>query len=618
VETEKSSHTPLQSLDAGKASPLAPGVDGLSSNGGNCLVAVDQLNGITSKIPCLIFQFLLRKDGSMALPFASEGVYKLFKVSPEEVKEDAALIFAAIHPDDRDLVLSSIRRSGETLSPWQYDFRVLFADGSQLRLFAHSLPEQQGDGSVVWHGFVVDISNLGVKYGESAAVTSGGEMERKIGHRFLATIAQEFRSPLSLLASSTDILERYGSRLPEVRLAEQHQNVITAKKKFSELLDTMLDYCRLEKEGAPDCPQVINFAEVCQEVVAEFQKEYGQRYRFVVSISPDCGMVLLDEVQFRRMLGNLLRNAFRFTLPGGTVTMKVEREKKCLLLDLTDTGIGIPPEDRQRVFEPFHCGGNAGNMKGLGLGLAIVREILAQIGGTIMLTGEVGRGTGVRVEIPVGQLLDQAEEQSRYAILVIEDDPLLCKNMELILQMEGFEVRTAADGMIGQALIAEKKPDLILCDILMPGMDGHTFLEGMKKNPDFSDILFIFVTALSEHADIRRGMLAGADDYLTKPFSTDDLITAVNGRLRKLEALRNRSIPVTDAAEQEILRSRISAREREVLILVGRGVTTREIAEQLFISPKTVEVHRSKLMKKLEVVNAVGLAPWATIAEKMQ
>ncbi len=590
----------------------------LTSNSGTPLLTAQQIIDISSKFPYLLYQFVQRKNGTMALPFASEGVYRLFRVSPEEVKEDAAAIFAAIHPDDRALVLSSIRHSSETLTPWQQDFRVLFADGSQYRLFAHSLPEEQSDENLVWHGFVVDITSLIEKYGEFAGAERSGEMERKIRNQFLATIAHEFRSPLSLLASSTEILDRYGSRLPEARLVEQHKNIIAATRKFGELLDTMLDYCRLDKEGAPDCPQVINFSEVCQNVVAEFQKEYGQRYRFVVSISPDCGMVPLDEEQFRRMLGNLLRNAFRFTLPGGTVTLKVEREKKCLLLALTDSGIGIPPEDRQRVFEPFQCAGNAGKMKGLGLGLAIVREVLAQIGGTIMLTGEVGRGTGVRVEIPVSQLPDQAGEQSRYAILVIEDDPLLCKNMGLILQMEGFEVRTAADGMIGQAMIAEKKPDLILCDILMPGMNGFTLLEEIKKNPDFCDILFIFVTALSEHADIRRGMLAGADDYLTKPFSTDDLIASVNGRLRKLGALQKRAIPVADAAEQDILRDRVSAREKEVLILVGQGATTREIAERLFISPKTVEVHRSRLMKKLEVVNAVGLAHWANIAENME
>lgn len=436
--------------------------------------------------------------------------------------------------------------------------------------------------------------------------------------QFLATIAHELRAPLSLLSSSNDILGRYGSRLPEAKLEEQHKNINTATRKFTELLDTMLDYCRLDKDAPAECPLMIDFTQVCQEVVDQFQDEYGEKYQFLVSIAPDCGMVLLDEVQFRRMLGNLLRNAFRFTLPGGTISLTVEREKKCLLLEVTDSGIGIPPEDRQRVFEPFQCAGNAGNMKGLGLGLAIVREVLIKIGGTILLTGDAGRGTSVLVEIPVGQTLDQGEPQTRYSILIIEDDPLLCKNMELILQMEGFEVCTAPNGVTGQAQMAEKKPDLILCDILMPGMDGHTLLEEIKKNPDFCDILFIFVTALSEHADIRRGMLAGADDYLTKPFSTDDLLTSVNGRLRKLEALQKRAIPVASAAEQEILRSRISVREREVLILVGRGVTTREIADRLFISPKTVEVHRSKLMKKLEVVNAVGLAHWATIAEKME
>jgi signal transduction histidine kinase/DNA-binding NarL/FixJ family response regulator len=578
----------------------------------------ENLPEIMKKTPCCVYQFILRKDGSMALPYASEGVCNLFRIDHNDVRDDASTLFDTIHPEDRGHILTSIQVSAENLSPWQQVFRVRFADGAQSRLFAQAVPEKRRDETVEWCGFVVDISDFLKNHEEMTTATLESEIEWKIKSQLLSTIAQEFRAPLSLLASSTDILGRYGSRLPEAKLEEQHQNIIASTRKFSELLETMMDFCRFDPDTAMDGSMLIDFAKVVEEIVAEFRKNYGSTYRFHVSISPDCGKVFLDEAELRRLLGNLLKNAFRFTLPGGKVTLKVWREKKCLLLELTDSGIGIPPEDRLRVFEPFQCGRNAGAMKGLGLGLSIVRAVIAKLEGTIVLDGKVGEGTSVRVEIPVRQYADTLSRQNHYSILIVEDDLLLCGNMELILQMEGYEVRTAPNGIAALALIAIKRPDIILCDIIMPEMDGHVLLEEIKKNDALSDIIFIFVTALGEKSDMRRGMHAGADDYLTKPFSSEDLLATVSGRLQKSEGMRRRPANTTTSAEREILSTRVSDREREVLILVGKGETTKEIAEQLYISPKTVEGHRTKLMKKLGVVNAVGLARWATIAEEMK
>lgn len=204
-----------------------------------------------------------------------------------------------------------------------------------------------------------------------------------------------------------------------------------------------------------------------------------------------------------------------------------------------------------------------------------------------------------------------------YSILIIEDDPFIRGNMELILQMEGFDVHTACDGRSGLASIHDKRPDLILCDILMPEMNGHTLLDILNNEGTHTDIPFIFVTAMGERADVRRGMSAGADDYLTKPFSADELLAAVIGRLYRLETIRLHSAKSAFQKEHSVLRQQISAREREVLKLVGQGATSKEIAERLGISIRTVEVHRSNLMKKLNAANAATLARWAGIAELM-
>jgi DNA-binding NarL/FixJ family response regulator len=204
-----------------------------------------------------------------------------------------------------------------------------------------------------------------------------------------------------------------------------------------------------------------------------------------------------------------------------------------------------------------------------------------------------------------------------HSILIIEDDPAICSNMELILRMEGFAVRTAEDGRAGIAALREKQPDLILCDILMPDMDGRVLLDILRNDEQLSDIPFIFVTALGDRENMRGGMAAGADDYLAKPFSAEELITAVTGRLHRLEALRRTGAKAAFKGERDFLNQKTTEREREVLRLVGRGATSREISEQLGISLRTVEVHRSNLMKKLDAANAAILARWAFIADQL-
>jgi DNA-binding NarL/FixJ family response regulator len=202
------------------------------------------------------------------------------------------------------------------------------------------------------------------------------------------------------------------------------------------------------------------------------------------------------------------------------------------------------------------------------------------------------------------------------SILIIEDDDNFRSSISLILKMEGFEVRTAKNGALGIAAALENRPDLILCDIMMPEMDGYSVLEYLKKDSNFDDIPFIFVTALGDRNNIRRGMNVGADDYLTKPFSAEELVAAVVGRLHRIETIRSHAAKTVLTEEQITLLQQITPREREILIQVGKGATSKEIAERVNIRLNTVEVHRANLMKKLQADNAVKLARWAFIAEQ--
>lgn len=203
------------------------------------------------------------------------------------------------------------------------------------------------------------------------------------------------------------------------------------------------------------------------------------------------------------------------------------------------------------------------------------------------------------------------------SIQIIEDDASCRNSTALILRLEGFDVQTAEDAEAGIAMIRERRPDLILCDIMMPGMDGHSVLELLKSDSTTADIPFIFLTALGARADVRRGMNEGADDYLTKPFTSEELVAAVVGRLHRFEMIRQRGNISIFQEEFTHLTQNITDREREILILVGQGLTSKDIAKRLEIRINTVQVHRANLMRKLDAPNAANLARWAIISEMM-
>lgn len=205
-----------------------------------------------------------------------------------------------------------------------------------------------------------------------------------------------------------------------------------------------------------------------------------------------------------------------------------------------------------------------------------------------------------------------------HTVLIVEDDPSYRHAMEVILQMEGFRVYTAPSGPSALAVLSTITPDIILCDILMPEMDGYAVLEALKQEKRLVDVPFIFVTALADRVDVRRGMTEGADDYLTKPFTADEISAAVIGRIRRRSIFAR---PLDDPAtreKQKVLREKVTRRELEVLLLVGQGATSKQIADNLKVTLKTIEVHRSNLMKKLDAANAASLSRWAFVAENMQ
>lgn len=209
---------------------------------------------------------------------------------------------------------------------------------------------------------------------------------------------------------------------------------------------------------------------------------------------------------------------------------------------------------------------------------------------------------------------------NRPKILVIEDEPQMLTNLLTVLRAEKFMAIGSADGITGVEVARSERPDLILCDIMLPGLDGHGVLERLRNDPETARVPFIFLTARNEHSDVRAGMNLGADDYLTKPVRIVDLLAAVNARLaRQVLHLtvagpgnQTDALPA-DAAELAALG--LTIREADVLYWLIRAKGNAEIGSLLEISPATVKKHLQHVFEKLGADNRtsaslIGLERW--------
>lgn len=186
-------------------------------------------------------------------------------------------------------------------------------------------------------------------------------------------------------------------------------------------------------------------------------------------------------------------------------------------------------------------------------------------------------------------------------VLVIEDEPEMRRNIARLLKLEGYDAAIAEDGKAGLRLARERKPDLILCDVMMPEMDGHDVLRALRQDPELRSVPFIFLTARGEKSDQRSGMNLGADDYLTKPVDNEELLAAVAARLTRAEqTVRAEFAPdFSSAVPLEALG--LSPREAEVLLWAAQGKTNPEIATILGISEETVKKHMKEVLATLGV-----------------
>jgi signal transduction histidine kinase/ActR/RegA family two-component response regulator len=358
---------------------------------------------------------------------------------------------------------------------------------------------------------------------------------------FLASMSHELRTPLNAIIGFSEVLlEQMFGELNE-RQDEYLHDILNSGKHLLELLNEILDLSKVEAGRMELELTVFSLREVFEHAIALVRERAAQHNIAVtLEMDPSLDLIETDELRFKQVMLNLLSNAVKFTPNGGRVAVRAVRTGQRLAVAVTDNGIGIRPEDRERIFESFQQGQRSPSREeGTGLGLTLCRRIVTLMGGTMSLESEVGVGStfgftvplqGARVSVAPG-LYDDRDP----VVVVIDDDRASLELMSAYLAGHGVRVVRAHNGKEGLDAVHRLKPVATVLDILLPGMDGWRVLEELRADPKTQRLPVIIASIVDERS---RGLAAGAGDYLVKPVGREELL----GALRRMHVLPIQSV----------------------------------------------------------------------------
>jgi two-component system CheB/CheR fusion protein len=354
---------------------------------------------------------------------------------------------------------------------------------------------------------------------------------------FLAVLSHELRNPLAPIRSSLHVLEHEAADAGAA--AKAHEIIARQVGHLARLVDDLLDVTRISNGKLQVERRPLDLRDLAQRTAEDHRGLFTAREVALEVALPDEPLwVEGDATRLAQAIGNLLQNSAKFTASGDSVRLFLDGVDGFAVLRVRDTGVGIDPEMIPRLFQPFSQADTTLNRRlgGLGLGLAVVKGLVETHGGTIdVSSGGKGEGAEFVVRLPLTapariEVAPAAAPRPR-RILVIEDNLDAAESLQLALKLEGHEVFVAHDGPHGIERARELKPEVVLCDIGLPDMDGYAVAKALRREKGLRDTLLVALTGYALAEDQRRAADAGFDAHLTKPTTVED-VQEVMGRAR--------------------------------------------------------------------------------------
>lgn len=409
---------------------------------------------------------------------------------------------------------------------------------------------------------------------------------------FLASMSHELRTPLNAILGFSDLMgdepESDGRRAVP---AEWVEHVHVAGEHLLGLINDVLDLAKVEAGRLELRTEQIALDAAVSEALAGLRPLADQK-RISLSSTIDVRELVVDRARLRQILYNLLSNAIKYTPPDGEVRVEARADADGARIAVVDTGVGIAPEDYERVFDEFtQVGDPEARQAGTGLGLALTRRLVEAHGGRVELDSAVGAGSTFTVVLPPGALApadtaDVGAEPAKLqpparhrglppvlaatrgtAVLVVEDDEQAVALLRTYLEPTGYSVAAAPDGVAGISMARKLRPAAILLDVVLPGLDGWEVLRRLKADPELQDIPVLMITVVDER-DV--GMALGAVDYLIKPIERNALLEALRRHVPAVLTAQPRVLAVDDnAASRALVNAALAATGCEVVLASG-------------------------------------------------
>lgn len=420
---------------------------------------------------------------------------------------------------------------------------------------------------------------------------------------FFSNISHEFRTPLTLILGPLEELlsQRENGLTPEqeAHITATHRNAL----RLLRLVNTLLDFSRIEADKVRAQYFPVNLPGLTEDIASTFRAAVEHAgLQFNISCGSLTAPAYVDREMWEKIILNLLSNAFKYTLRG-SISVSLEQENDHAVLQVEDTGVGIPEEEIPHMFERFHRVKHTRGRtyEGTGIGLSLVKELVMLHHGDISIESEEGIGSTFTVRLPLGNAHlpeDQIVEKNidnhlsglsetyvneafylgrgdgtginehatageeRAHVLIVDDNADMRDYLQRLLEKQ-YSVDTAVNGKDALHKIKAHPPELIVSDIMMPEMDGIQLLQHIKQEPSTNSLPVILVSARAGEEAKIEGYDIGADDYLTKPFSAKELLSRVRAQVR-ISRLHRHAIDILQHSAEELER-KVEARTSELL-----------------------------------------------------
>ncbi len=373
--------------------------------------------------------------------------------------------------------------------------------------------------------------------------------------QFYADISHELRTPLTLILGPLDQLRKNLGPTANIDI------IYSNAERLKILVDQIMDFNKLENQMMKIQHSDIDVVQTVKENVNSFRiLSELKGIAMHINTSVDTCMARLDEDKLQKILNNLLSNAVKHTQQGGIININlvIHRHASSMTLSVADTGSGIHEDDFGKIFERFYTSNSSyESKKGNGIGLNLTKKLVELMEGSIDVESVYGEGSVFTVDIPIQLLINKHEiiqptptipdkvfiesDKTLKTILVIDDNQEITYYIHSVLK-ERYDVITTTNPLEYKSYLNEYLPDLIICDVMMSGIDGITLCSLLKSDIKYSHIPIILLTAKSGAEDIVIGFETDADDYIGKPFDAQVLIARIDNLIRKKEKVRNELI----------------------------------------------------------------------------